>query len=240
MLFRCSPVGDPLGVAERPLVVREPVEDALLDDGDDHLHVIGRPDGRTERTLLVLDRADDQDVARSCHTLPATRPGDRETAAGPGLDARRGYMIARMASVVDDLERVRLFSGLSRRQLRKLAQQVKEREFRPGVAVVKEGTMSGVGFFIVAEGEAAVSVDGQEVARLGPGDHFGELALISEDVRAATVTAATRLRCLVIAFWDFRRFARENPDVSWKLLQHVVGMLTDQRDRRARAALFTS
>ena len=100
--------------------------------------------------------------------------------------------------------------------------------------------MSGVGFFIVAEGEAAVSVDGQEVARLGPGDHFGELALISEDVRAATVTAATRLRCLVIAFWDFRRFARENPDVSWKLLQHVVGMLTDQRDRRARAALFTS
>lgn len=145
-----------------------------------------------------------------------------------------------MASVVDDLERVRLFSGLNRRQLRKLAQQVKEREFRPGVAVVKEGTMSGVGFFIVAEGEAAVSVDGQEVARLGPGDHFGELALISEDVRAATVTAATRLRCLVIAFWDFRRFARENPDVSWKLLQHVVGMLTDQRDRRARAALYTS
>jgi CRP-like cAMP-binding protein len=145
-----------------------------------------------------------------------------------------------VASVVDDLERVRLFSGLNRRQLRKLAQQVKEREFRPGVAVVKEGTMSGVGFFIVAEGEAAVSVDGQEVARLGPGDYFGELALISEDVRAATVTAATRLRCLVIAFWDFRRFARENPDVSWKLLQHVVGLLTDQRDRRARAALYTS
>lgn len=145
-----------------------------------------------------------------------------------------------MASVVDDLERVRLFSGLNKRQLRKLAQHVKEREFRPGVVVVKEGTMSGVGFFIVAEGEAAVSVDGQEVARLHPGDHFGELALISEDVRAATVTAATRLRCLVIAFWDFRRFARENPDVSWRLLQHVVSMLTDQRDRRARAALYTS
>ena len=144
-----------------------------------------------------------------------------------------------MASVVDDLERVRLFSGLNKRQLRKLAQHVKEREFRPGVEVVKEGTMSGVGFFIVAEGEAAVSVDGQEVARLHPGDHFGELALISEDVRAATVTAATRLRCLVIAFWDFRKFARDNPDVAWKLLQHVTALLMAERQRTARASLTT-
>ena len=53
--------------------------------------------------------------------------------------------------------------------------------------------MSGVGFFIIAEGEASVSVDGVEVSRIGPGDHFGELALISEDARTATVTAVTRL-----------------------------------------------
>ncbi len=145
-----------------------------------------------------------------------------------------------MATVVDDLARVRLFSRLNQRQLKKLARHVKEREFRPGVVVVKEGTMSGVGFFIVAEGEAAVSVDGVEVARVGPGDHFGELALISEDVRTATVTAVTRLRCLVIAFWDFRRFARDNPDVSWTLMQHLVGMLSADRERRARVSLLTS
>lgn len=134
-----------------------------------------------------------------------------------------------MPDVVDDLARVKLFSGLNTRQLRKLARHVKEREYRPGVAVVEEGTMSGVGFFIVADGEASVSVDGQEVARVGPGEHFGELALISEDVRTATVTAVTRLRCLVIAFWDFRRFARDNPDVAWKLLQHLAGLLLDAR-----------
>lgn len=145
-----------------------------------------------------------------------------------------------MATVVDDLARVRLFSRLNQRQLKKLARHVKEREFRPGVVVVKEGTMSGVGFFIVAEGEATVSVDGVEVARVGPGDHFGELALISEDVRTATVTAVTRLRCLVIAFWDFRRFARDNPDVSWTLMQHLVGMLSADRERRARVSLLTS
>ena len=142
--------------------------------------------------------------------------------------------------VVEDLERVKLFHALNTRQLKKLARLVKERQYRPGVVIVKEGTMSGVGFFIVAEGEASVSVDGVEVGRIGPGDHFGELALISEDVRTATVTAVTRMRCLVIAFWDFRRFARDNPDVAWSLLQHLVGMLTAERDRRARASLLTS
>ena len=95
--------------------------------------------------------------------------------------------------------------------------------------------MSGVGFFIVAEGEAAVSVGGKEVARVGPGDHFGELALIREDARTATVTAVTRLRCYVIAFWDFRKFAKQNPDVSWKLLQHLAALLVGDRERRARA-----
>ena len=133
-----------------------------------------------------------------------------------------------MSAVVDELGAVKLFGGLSQRQLRQLARLMKERTFRPGVAVVEEGTMSGVGFFIVAEGEASVTVDGREVARIGPGDHFGELALINEDARTASVTSITRLRCHVIAFWDFRKFARDNPDVAWKLLQHVVALL--QRD----------
>jgi CRP-like cAMP-binding protein len=86
--------------------------------------------------------------------------------------------------------------------------------------------MSGAGFFVVAEGEAAVSVAGAEVARLRPGDHFGELALITESERTATVTAESAVRCLEIPFWDFRSFAHDNPDVMWKLLQHVVARLS--------------
>ena len=142
-----------------------------------------------------------------------------------------------MSAVVDELGAVKLFGGLSQRQLRQLARLMKERTFRPGVAVVEEGTMSGVGFFIVAEGEASVSVDGREVARIGPGDHFGELALINEDARTASVTAVTRLRCHVIAFWDFRKFARDNPDVAWRLLQHVAALLIAERTRNVRAQL---
>ena len=142
-----------------------------------------------------------------------------------------------MSAVVDELGAVRLFGGLSQRQLRQLARLMKERTFRPGVTIVEEGTMSGVGFFIVAEGEASVSVDGREVARIGPGDHFGELALINEDARTASVTSVTRLRCHVIAFWDFRKFAKDNPDVAWRLLQHVASLLVAERTRNVRAEL---
>jgi CRP-like cAMP-binding protein len=143
----------------------------------------------------------------------------------------------RVSAVVEELRGVRLFSGLNQRQLRQLARLVKEREYRPGVTIVEEGTMSGVGFFIVADGEASVSVEGTEVARLWAGDHFGELALINEDARTASVTAITRVRCLVIAFWDFRKFLRDNPDVTWKLLQHVTALLVAERARIARASL---
>ena len=145
-----------------------------------------------------------------------------------------------MAKLVDELRQVPLFSGLSQRQLKQLARGFKEREFQHGTSMVRQGEMSGVGFFVITDGKASVSVDGTEVARLGPGDHFGELALISEQVRSATVTAEGPLQCLVMAFWDFRRFAKENPDVTWKLLQHLVGLLTEERNRRAQAALQTS
>ena len=130
-----------------------------------------------------------------------------------------------MPGVADDLKRVPLFSELSGRQLKKLGQHFRERTLKAGASVVQEGKMSGVGFFVVAEGEAIVSVGGKQVATLGPGDHFGELALISERERSSTVTAKTTLRCLEIPFWDFRKFALANPDVTWKLLQHVVEML---------------
>ena len=168
--------------------------------------------------------------------LPAADASDRRApATEPVLGPPRRYDRP-VAGIVDELERVRLFACLSPRQLKRLARTVKVREYRQGVDVVKEGTMSGVGFFIVSEGEGSISVEGAEVARIGPGDHFGELALISEGERTATVTAVTRLRCLVIAFWDFRRFAKENPDVSWALLQHLAELLTGERDRRSRAA----
>lgn len=124
----------------------------------------------------------------------------------------------------DDLRKVPLFAELDNRQLKKLASRFRERTVGPGTKVTTEGEMSGVGFFVVGSGEASVNVGGKDVATLGPGDHFGELALVSEAARTATVTATTELRLLEIPFWDFRDFAHANPDVTWKLLQHVVAL----------------
>ena len=134
-----------------------------------------------------------------------------------------------MASLAEELERVPLFSGLSQRQLKRLARGFREREVKSGTPVMREGEMSGISFFVIVDGTATVSVGGSEVSQLGPGDHFGELALISERVRSATVTADGPMRCLVMGFWDFRRFAKQNPDVTWKLLQYVVELLSEGR-----------
>jgi CRP-like cAMP-binding protein len=143
-------------------------------------------------------------------------------------------------AVADDLKRVPLFSGLNKRQLSQLAKDFKERRVKAGVELIKQGEMSGVDCFVIAEGEAAVKVDGREVARLGPGDHFGELALVTEHVRSASVVALTEMRCYTIQFWNFRRFAKNNPDVSWQMLQHVAGLLLEERGLRARAAIGSS
>ena len=136
-----------------------------------------------------------------------------------------------MPSTIDELKGVPLLSGLSTRQLRKLAAQVRERRFKAGTTVLREGSMGGVGFFVVTGGEASVSIGGKEVATLSAGDHFGELALVSRSERTATVTALTEIQCLEIAFSDFREFAHANPDVTWKLLQDVVAMLEREKSR---------
>jgi CRP-like cAMP-binding protein len=145
-----------------------------------------------------------------------------------------------MPSVADELKKVPLFSGLSQRQLRQLAKDFNERRVKPGTALIRQGEMSGIDCFVIAEGEASVQVDGAEVDRLGPGDYFGELALVTEQVRTASVVALTPMLCYTIQFWNFRRFAKNNPDVTWKLLQHVTDLLIAERERRARASLAAS
>jgi CRP-like cAMP-binding protein len=138
--------------------------------------------------------------------------------------------------VAEDLKRVPLFSGLSQRQLRQLAKGFRERRVPVGALLAKQGESSGVAFFVIAEGEAAVIVDGTRVDTMGPGEHFGELAMISQRERMATVEALTPMRCHMIQFWDFRAFAKKNPDVMWKLLQHVAGILLREQSRHAAHA----
>jgi CRP-like cAMP-binding protein len=140
-----------------------------------------------------------------------------------------------MPAPVEVLRQVPLFADLNQRQLKRLANDFKDRRFNEGTAIVREGEMSGIGFFVITDGEAIVEADERVVATLGPGDHFGELALIREGLRTATVTALTPLTCLEITFWDFRRAAKDSPDITWKLLQYVTDLLVEERLARARA-----
>ena len=86
----------------------------------------------------------------------------------------------------ETLEPVPLFRDLNQRQLKRLAGLCNESAFAAGTTVLKQGQMSGITFFVIVEGEATVTVDGAHVTRLGRGQHFGELALISEGLRSQT------------------------------------------------------
>ena len=128
-------------------------------------------------------------------------------------------------SVRDALARVPLFAGLDAKHLDRLAKDFTERRFDAGSVVVRQGDDHSMGFFVIAEGEAVVSIDGKDVGHLKPGDEFGAIALISDRVRTATVTATTDLTTYVMTLWDFRAFVQGDNEVSWKLLQQLAGML---------------
>jgi len=122
------------------------------------------------------------------------------------------------------LARVPLLEGIEPRHLERLARQFRERSFPAGAAVTREGE-PGVGFFVIVDGEAEVTIGGEPKAQLGQGDALGELALIDEGPRTATVTATTELRCLVLSPWEFKPFVEEHPTVAWSLLQTLAGRL---------------
>ncbi len=119
------------------------------------------------------------------------------------------------------LEQVPLLSELTKRDRQRLARTMKERTFPSGREVVVEGR-NGVGFFIIANGTAAVSIGERVIKMLGPGDYFGEMALLHGGARAATVTADSELRCLTITSWGFKSFVLDNPNVAWALLQTLA------------------
>jgi CRP/FNR family cyclic AMP-dependent transcriptional regulator len=125
---------------------------------------------------------------------------------------------------VEAVKRVPLFAELSRRELEQIARLFKERRFAAGETVAQEGS-GGAAFYLIDAGEATVRVGGSERSLLKPGDYFGEISLIDEGARSATITAATDLVCYGLTFWDFRPLVQENAAISWKLLQFMVKRL---------------
>jgi pyruvate,water dikinase len=122
------------------------------------------------------------------------------------------------------LQRVQLFADLDRRQGEQIARLLKLRPFSKRDTVIMEGS-GGAAFFLIDSGEAMVSSKGVQLATLGPGDYFGEIALIDGGPRSATVTAATDLVCYGLTFWEFRPLVEKNSAIAWKLLQALAKRL---------------
>jgi CRP-like cAMP-binding protein len=119
------------------------------------------------------------------------------------------------------LRRAPLFEGLSRKELVQLARASEDLEVPPGKVLCKEGEL-GEQFFVIVDGNVEVTRQGKRVATRGGGEFVGEIALLEETPRMATVTAKTPLRLFVLTRKDFRRLVGENPSVERKVLRALA------------------
>jgi CRP/FNR family transcriptional regulator, cyclic AMP receptor protein len=122
---------------------------------------------------------------------------------------------------VESLRRAPLFEGLSKKDLVQLARLTEDLEIPAGTVLTKEGE-TGREFFVIVDGEAVVKRKGRRVATLGPGDFFGEIALVEHVPRRATVTTKTALRCFLLTQQSFLRVLDEQAGVERKVLRALA------------------
>jgi CRP/FNR family cyclic AMP-dependent transcriptional regulator len=122
---------------------------------------------------------------------------------------------------IELVQQVPLFSDLSKKEAEELARTFKERTFAAGDVIAAEG-QRGIGFFLIASGTAKVTRGGEDRITLGPGDYFGEIALIDDGPRTATVTADTDLHCYGLTSWEFKPLVETNAEIAWKLLEGLA------------------
>lgn len=125
---------------------------------------------------------------------------------------------------------VPLFAGLSRKEIESVLRLAREVTHQAGKEVVTEGR-EGVGFHLIVDGSATVNHGGRDIRTLGPGDSFGDIALIDGGPRSATVVAATAMRTLSIAAWDFKPLLIEHPQIAYKLMLQLCSRLREAEAR---------
>ena len=134
--------------------------------------------------------------------------------------------------LADQLARLSLFADLSRPELEALAHTVDEEVFAEGQRILRKG-LSGSGFFVILEGQAAIEVDGEQPWTLGPGDFFGEASVLTGDPPSADVVAKTLMRCVVVAGPDVERFLLDRPHLMLRLLREEAQRLRSALEWRS-------
>ncbi|MGH7765739.1 MAG: Crp/Fnr family transcriptional regulator [Candidatus Dormibacteraceae bacterium] len=151
--------------------------------------------------------------------------------------ATRWHGEVRLVAVVEDeyylgvidLKSVKLFQGLPDSESRSIEKQMKIVRHPAGHEIVVRGE-GGIGFMVITEGSVSVKTVQGKTRTLGPGDSFGEMALLDHEGRSATITADTAVTLATIPEWNFKPFLKEHPEVAYRLLQ-----VLSQRVRQAEA-----
>ena len=134
--------------------------------------------------------------------------------------------MARASAKVELLRNVPLFSDLSAKELMSLSRLMDEIDLKPGTVIIREGNTGGE-FFIVLEGTIEVKRKGRRLARLGPGDYLGEIALIDHGPRTATAMVETEARLLVLASREFHSMLASDPRIENKILRTLAARVRD-------------
>ena len=205
------------GTVERE-VAPELVEALCLDDRQ--LHSLNALAARCEQVYgpardIEWAYADDQIYLLQCRAVTHRRQS-RPSHALPGGPA-------------EVIGHVPFFTGLSERDKTQIASMFKERTFPAGETITKEG-VGAAAFFVIESGEATVSIRGKPIRTLGRGDYFGEIALIDEGTRSATVTASADVVCHGLTYWEFRPLVQANATIAWNLLQTLAKRLRTAQD----------
>jgi CRP-like cAMP-binding protein len=130
-----------------------------------------------------------------------------------------------------DLSSVKLFAGLPQKELKTLEHDLNEVRQPAGKEIMITGH-NGVGFLVILEGEAEVLVAAGHTHKLGPGDSFGEMAMLDEKGRSATVTALTDMKLVSVPHWEFKDFLTAHPEVAYRMLQTMSERLREAEQPR--------
>jgi CRP-like cAMP-binding protein len=125
-----------------------------------------------------------------------------------------------------DLKAIGIFKGMPPAELKKISKQMREIRHPKGAEIMIRGE-GGVGFLVILAGEAEVETGDGRRRTLGPGDHFGEMALLDHEGRSATVTAASDLVLGAVPEWGFKPFLQDHPEVTYRLLETLSQRLRD-------------
>jgi CRP-like cAMP-binding protein len=123
--------------------------------------------------------------------------------------------------LVDTLSGLSLFADLSRPQVEQVVHRMSEESYPQGQRILRQG-FTGSGFYVILEGEVAIRIDGEERARLGKGDFFGEMSVLLGEPPVADVVALRQLHVLHLGGPDLEGFLREHPPVMFRMLKTIA------------------